>query len=198
MTSHSAKQFELNDLAEKLPMSSWGASSAFTCAADEPVEGFRRGAPRQIRSAEWQEQLQVAARRFVDQLETNLRQFERVQTIEREVAALNNAVQILRNEVCKLRDANSIVAQITTLEPKPFVVLNPISVVLQEVDTNSAIASFFDANINASGHSIPDAYEALKDAIVSTYKAYTRHEAELGSEPRRQLAVIRKFIREAS
>ena len=59
------------------------------------------------------------------------------------------------------------------------------------------IASFVDANINASGESELDAIEMLKDAIASTFLAFSEKEHLLGHEPTRQLAVLREFVRSA-
>lgn len=59
------------------------------------------------------------------------------------------------------------------------------------------VATFVDANINASGESELDAIEMLKDAIASTFLAFSEREHILGDEPARQLAVLREFVRSA-
>jgi hypothetical protein len=72
----------------------------------------------------------------------------------------------------------------------------PISAVVQQED-ETFVASFLDANINASGESQLDAVEELKEAIVARFLLFSSKEAVLGEEPRRQLAVLRQFIRNA-
>ena len=58
------------------------------------------------------------------------------------------------------------------------------------------VASFADANVNASGENEVEALEFLKDSVISAYCVLSELEAELGEEPQRQLAVLREFIRE--
>ena len=83
---------------------------------------------------------------------------------------------------------------IQSLEPWPLDVIRPIYVVLQE-DDGAFVASFIDANINASGESQLEAVEMLKDMLASSFRLFLAKEAILGKEPRRQLAVLRQFIR---
>lgn len=74
-------------------------------------------------------------------------------------------------------------------------VIRPILAIMQEED-EVFIASFVEANINASGENQPDALEMLKDMIVSSFRLLLRKESVLGEEPRRQLGVLRRFVRE--
>ena len=57
------------------------------------------------------------------------------------------------------------------------------------------MASFVDANMNASGETQLDAIEMLKDVIASSFRLFLSKPAVLGEEPKRQLAVLRHFVR---
>jgi hypothetical protein len=74
-------------------------------------------------------------------------------------------------------------------------VIQTILPVVQEED-EVFIASFVEANINASGENQLDAVEMLKDMIASSFRLLVRKEPVLGEEPRRQLGVLRRFVRE--
>jgi predicted RNase H-like HicB family nuclease len=83
---------------------------------------------------------------------------------------------------------------VTTLGPRPFQVIRPIFAVVRE-DDGAFVAFFADANINASGDTRTEALEMLKDSLASRFRFFTEHEADLGDEPQRQLAVLREFLR---
>ena len=74
-------------------------------------------------------------------------------------------------------------------------VIQPILAVVQEEDGTCFVASFVDANINASGETQLEAVEMLKDMISSSFQLFLTREAVLGDEPKRQLAVLRHFVR---
>jgi hypothetical protein len=82
---------------------------------------------------------------------------------------------------------------IQSLEPCPYDIIRPIQAVVQEED-GVFVASFFDANINASGESQLDAVEMLKEMLASTFRLLLAKESALGKGPQRQLAVLRQFI----
>ncbi|MEX0679355.1 MAG: hypothetical protein WD063_19925 [Pirellulales bacterium] len=92
------------------------------------------------------------------------------------------------------RSSEGSVIVIASLTPAPLEVLKPIPVTVLP-DDGAFVASFFDANVNASGDTALDAFEAIKDVIGSRYRLLVKHEKELGVEPKRQLAVLREFIR---
>ena len=87
----------------------------------------------------------------------------------------------------------SVIVPIQDLEPSPVEVKQPIFAVVQEED-GVFVASFVDANMNASGETQLDAVEMLKDVIASSFRLFSNREAILGEEPRRQLAVLRHFV----
>ena len=86
-----------------------------------------------------------------------------------------------------------IIVPIQSLEPSPVEVTQAILAVGEE--DGAFIASFLDANINASGETQLDAVEMLKDVIASSFQLFVSKESVLGEEPKRQLAVLRHFLR---
>jgi hypothetical protein len=88
----------------------------------------------------------------------------------------------------------SVVIPIQSLEPAPVDVVAPILAVVQEED-GAFVASFVDANMNASGETQLDAMEMLKDVIASSFQLFLSKEQVLGEESKRQLAVLRHFVR---
>ena len=106
------------------------------------------------------------------------------------VEALTERIEGIEN---RLR-GRSIVVPIQSLEPWPYDVIRPVQAVVQE-EEGAFVASFFDANINASGESQLDAIEMLKDMLASSFRLLLAKESTLGEEPRRQLAVLKGFIR---
>ncbi len=82
----------------------------------------------------------------------------------------------------------------TDLAPASVVLLRPIPVTVQQEDGVYA-ASFEDANVNASGETLNDALDMLKEMIAFTYEEYSEKEAVLGIGPQKQLAALRRFVR---
>jgi predicted RNase H-like HicB family nuclease len=79
------------------------------------------------------------------------------------------------------------------LAPSPWVLVRSIPVDVQKED-DIYLASFLDANINASGETPSDAVDMLKDMIASTFRLLSKKEPVLGEGPQRQLAVLRQFV----
>lgn len=111
----------------------------------------------------------------------------RVSRIERQLRRLT--------EHCKrLRDGESIVIPMTTLDPEPYQLLREVMVVVQPDGPDSFVATFFDANINASGNTQVDAVANLKDMMIVLFETLGK-ERKLGRGPARQLAILRNLIR---
>lgn len=88
----------------------------------------------------------------------------------------------------------SVRAAITTLAPAPYALRRPIEAVL-EPDGSGFVASFYEANITASGDNPTDAYTNLKDLVVGMWEMLREAPAEeLGPEPMQQMAVLSEFI----
>ena len=87
------------------------------------------------------------------------------------------------------------VVPITTFAPEPFEVLRPMSAVIQPLG-DEHLATFFDANINASGETQEEAFANLKDVLIGTFQMLERmKDSQLGPGPKRQRAVLTECIR---
>jgi predicted RNase H-like HicB family nuclease len=86
---------------------------------------------------------------------------------------------------------------ISTFAPQPYEVLRPIPVLIRP-DGEEFVASFVEANVNASGETQQEAFENVKSLILDAFDSLRSHPPEkLGPEPARRLAVLRDFIRAA-
>ena len=87
---------------------------------------------------------------------------------------------------------------INTFAPEPYELCQPLLFVLQR-EGEGFIASFFDANIHASGDTQEEAFRNLKSVLLDIFDSLSAEPANrLGPEPRRQLAVLQQFIRKKS
>ncbi len=84
---------------------------------------------------------------------------------------------------------------IRSLDSPSVTIINAIPVQI-EIEDGVFVASFVEANINASGETKDKAIEMLKDMIAWTYQLLCQKESALGQQPQRQLAVLRRFVRE--
>ena len=88
-------------------------------------------------------------------------------------------------------------AVIQTFEPELYELLRPITVAISD-DGDGFMATFHDANISTTGDTEQEAFENLKSLILDVFDSLEREPPErLGPEPRRQLAVLRSFLRAA-
>jgi predicted RNase H-like HicB family nuclease len=108
---------------------------------------------------------------------------------------LEHEISVLKDRMQKLESLSPIVVVIDTLTPEPYEVLQPFHVTLQLVD-DEYVATFFDANISASGETQEEALHNLKDMIVAFFENLLEYEeSQLGPDLVRQLKVLNKFIR---
>ncbi len=82
------------------------------------------------------------------------------------------------------------------IQPEPYEVVKPFSVVVRSSE-NDFVASFIDANLSASGDTLIEAVDNLKDIIIGTFKVLSKHnESKLGKIPIRQRQILQNFMRE--
>lgn len=98
-----------------------------------------------------------------------------------------------RPAAARLEPRLAITVPVITLAPAPFKLLQEIPVVLQP-SGDDWIATFFDANVQASGDTQTEAVANLKDILISMFRRFSKEAERLGPEPRRQLAVLREFV----
>jgi hypothetical protein len=110
---------------------------------------------------------------------------------------LEKAILELRYAVRRLEERRTIHVPVETLAPDTLVLLKPITIVVQP-DDDQFIATFFDANINASGDTQVEAVDNLKATVCSQFRRFSElGEDRLGPGPAKQLATLRGVIREA-
>lgn len=83
--------------------------------------------------------------------------------------------------------------QINSLQPEPFKLLQPIPVLIQPQGPEW-VASFYDANLHASGETEQEAFDNLRSVILDVFESLGQDKAELGPGPAKQIAVLRTFI----
>ena len=110
-----------------------------------------------------------------------------------QLTLIDKLLSDLRVRVARLEERQSIVVPIETLDPEPFELMRSFSVVVEPIDSEFT-ATFYDANIAASGETPAEAISNLKDVIVSTFELLTA-EKKLGAAMERQKAVLNSFIR---
>jgi predicted RNase H-like HicB family nuclease len=108
---------------------------------------------------------------------------------------LEEEVQDLKRRLADVHTAHLVVA---TLVPAPYEVIKEIPVWVRP-EEDSYVASFVDANVNASGETVNDAVDNLKDMMAALLESLgSLPKGRLGKGPARQLAVLKAFIRKKS
>ena len=107
---------------------------------------------------------------------------------------LERDIHDLKERCNQIQDGQSIIVPITTFDPEPYELCNGMVHVVVQPDDESFVASFFDANINASGNTQVDAVANLKDMMISLFDILEK-EKKLGKGPAHQLAVLRGIMR---
>ena len=109
---------------------------------------------------------------------------------ELQESALNRIVDLNR-----VAQTPSIIVPISTLAPTPYTLIRDIPCLVQPADSGF-VATFFDANISASGDTQQEALENLKALLVDIYDdLVSEPDEKLGPEPKRQLEVLKTLIR---
>jgi len=125
---------------------------------------------------------------FREELTVTLREAARIGILEREVA-------LLKQRCSRLEDLSPILVPIQSLAPEPYEVIKPFHAVVR-AQGQDYTATFFDANISASGDTQSEAVLNLKDIIVGTFEILSmKDENELGPGPAQQRQVLQESIR---
>lgn len=136
---------------------------------------------------EWAEEIPELIGAFREELAVRLREVARLGILEREVA-------LLKQRCSRLEVLSPILVPIQSLAPEPYEIIKPFHAVVK-VQDDQYIATFFDANISASGDTQTEAIFNLKDMIVGTFEILSETSAnELGPGPVQQKEVLQEFI----
>jgi predicted RNase H-like HicB family nuclease len=84
---------------------------------------------------------------------------------------------------------------IQSLDPEPYEFIQPIPAVVRQ-EGEEYVATFYDANISASGETEKEAIQNLKDMVVATYELLTGHDREnLAAGSARTRDILETFVR---
>jgi hypothetical protein len=134
----------------------------------------------------WEQQIPEVLKGLQTVLSSVWKETARLEMLEKEVL-------LLKREMSERSLAMEVPIQ--TLAPEPYEVIKPFHVVVQ-AGQDDYIASFFDASLSASGDTQDEAVYNLKDILIAAFDSLGEHrEDQLGPGPRRQLAVLKEFIR---
>jgi hypothetical protein len=75
----------------------------------------------------------------------------------------------------------------------PLNVLKPFEIAIEHID-DGFVASFWEANINASGDSADEALDNLVSMIHDLYELFSDEINQLGPEPARQYSILRTHL----
>lgn len=138
--------------------------------------------------ATWESEIRNLMDEFRAVLLPRWEEAARIETLQREITLLKERCSVLER-------LSPILVPIESLAPEPYEVVKPLHAVVR-YQNEQYIASFFDANLSASGDTQVEAVLNLKDIIVGTFEVVTMlEESELGPGPFQQRKVLEEFIR---
>lgn len=175
---HFALCVEQEDVRDSLNSGEWLAELA-------PRKPRLRGGVVE-EAAKW-----VALQDLLGAILPKYREAARIEAIEKEFV-------LLKQRMLELEQMASLVVPVQTFSPEPYEITTPFHVVVNAED-DQWVATWFDANLNASGDTREEAISNLKDIIVAVFESLSGHSADrLGRGPAKQLQVLRKFIRKTA
>lgn len=85
-----------------------------------------------------------------------------------------------------------------SLAPEPIEVIQEIPVVVRRIgdEGDNFVATFHEANVNASGDTPEESVANLREILAANFQHFlSLPGSKLGPEPRRQLEVLKTFLR---
>jgi predicted RNase H-like HicB family nuclease len=98
----------------------------------------------------------------------------------------------VRTRLSRLEERQVIVVPVETLEPEPYTLRRPLSVVVEPVDAEF-VATFYDANVSASGETAEDAVTNFKDVLIATFE-FLQSEENLGAALKKQKRILETLL----
>jgi hypothetical protein len=117
----------------------------------------------------------------------------RISRMEFEISMLRLELNSIKTGV---RQRQSTILPINTFAPEPYALAKPILLSVDSTE-DGATAGWIDANIHSSGDSEEEAVANLKSLILDFFDQFSSEESQLGPEPKRQLSVLKTFIRKS-
>ncbi len=91
--------------------------------------------------------------------------------------------------------AAPLIVPIDSLDPEPIDIVKPFHVVVQPYE-DEFIATFFDANVSATGDTQQEAVANVKDMIVALFDLLeSKPRKELGAAVKKQQSVLRAVLK---
>lgn len=171
------------ELYSRLPEEhSTGWGYAVSC----PVES-RHGGVKVRPVRDWERKLSILIGTYIKESVPRWQEAVRLEALQKEIADLKGRCELLER-------LSPILVPIETFAPEPYEVVKPFHVVVR-FQEKEYIASFFDANLSASGDTQMEAIVNLKDIITATFDILTtENEEELGPGPLQQKKVLGEFM----
>jgi|SRR5665213_523639 len=117
--------------------------------------------------------------------------------MELRFSLMESAMSELKSQFSALATAKTRIVPIATFAPEPYEILKPILVSVQASEDEFE-AGWFDANIHTTGENEEEAVSNLKSLMLDFFDSLSKEPAEkLGIESKRQLAVIKTFIKKS-
>jgi hypothetical protein len=110
------------------------------------------------------------------------------------IVKLESRVEELEQQIASLNSPPPFVVPVATLAHETLKLRRDIPVLIRPTGEDF-IASFVDAHLHATGDTVPEAIDNLKDILVTTFAKLKLLPAKvLGPVPARQLAVLKEFV----
>jgi hypothetical protein len=127
---------------------------------------------------------------FTEYMQTVLERTE-----NRRLDQLEVALRTLTRNVSELESRTVTAVHVDSFAPEPFEVLKEVKVIVEGANEEFTATSF-DAGVSASGCTALEAFENLKDLLISRFDLYSSlPEENLGKGPRHTISVLRQFMR---
>ena len=109
------------------------------------------------------------------------------------ISLLERLMAEARSRLTQVEERHSVIVPIESFDPEPFLVVRPFHVVV-EPSAGEFIATYYDANINATGDTTVEAVVNLKDIMLLTFETFEGQQ-NLGAALARQIAALDSIIR---
>jgi hypothetical protein len=101
----------------------------------------------------------------------------------------------LKSKIGALESSQTKIVPINTFAPEPYELSKPFLVAVQSTEGGYE-AGWYDVNIYTSGENEEEAVANLKSLILDFFDSLSKEAAEkLGIEPKRQLEILKTFIK---
>jgi dCTP deaminase len=136
--------------------------------------------------------------RGFSELRDNIRDIARLRRdFERLDEHITGGMELLQKTVSSIperQDAVPLALTITNFPDESYVAIQPIPVLVRK-EGDSFLASFFDANVHASGETDQEALDNLRSSILDTLEVLSESEGQLALPAERQWRSLKLYVR---